>query len=224
MTLIPTPVRRGFEAVLDPIARGLIAARVNANTLTTVGTMVLIAGGWAYGAGGVRLGGAMLLLSGIFDMLDGKVARFGPGTTRFGAFYDSTLDRIGEVALFTGIAVYCLRGGVPPAWVQTAVVICMIALGASVTVSYARARAEGLGLECRVGLAQRAERILGLGVPTVLFGAGPDGWLLLGIVIVLGTTSVITVVQRIVYVRSNTRGETGASAVPDYAGKGQSGR
>jgi len=224
MTLIPFPVRRGFEAILDPIARSLITARVNPNTLTTIGTLVLVAGGWAYGAGWVRWGGAMLLLSGVFDMLDGKVARFGSGTTRFGAFYDSTLDRVGEVALFTGIAVYFLGGGVPPERAVTAVVICMTALGASVTVSYARARAEGLGLDCRVGLAQRAERILGLGVPTLFFGAGPDGWLLLGIVVLLGATSVITVVQRIAHVQRITRGETGNSVLPDHAGKGQSGR
>lgn len=224
MTLIPSPVRRGFDAILDPIARSLIAAKVNPNTLTTFGTLILVAGGWCYGSGYIRSGGALLLLSGVFDMLDGKVARFGEGMTRFGAFYDSTLDRVGEAALFTGLAVLCIDGGVPAVPLVTSLVICMITLGATATVSYARARAEGLGLDCSVGLAQRAERILVLGIPTVLFGAGPNGWLLLGIVSLLGLTSIITVIQRIVHVHGLTRGDVVGVEIPELAGKGQGGR
>jgi CDP-diacylglycerol--glycerol-3-phosphate 3-phosphatidyltransferase len=82
----------------------------------------------------------------------------------------------------------------------------MVAIIASLIVSYARARAEGLGIDCRVGLVQRAERIVGLGVPTVLFGAGPEGLLLFWIVAVLALASVITVVQRFVYVYQVTEG------------------
>lgn len=208
MRLIPTAVRRGFDATLHPIARAFIGARVNPNTLTTIGTLVPIAGGWLFGIGWIRTGGALVLLAGVFDVLDGMVARFGKGTTRFGAFYDSTLDRVGEVAMFTGVAVYSLNGGVPPHRVGAAVLLCMIALGASLTVSYARARAEGLGVENAGGLIQRAERILILGIPTLLFGSGRDGWLLLGIVALLAAASSITVVQRIVHVYQATRGET----------------
>jgi CDP-diacylglycerol--glycerol-3-phosphate 3-phosphatidyltransferase len=206
MTLIPAPVRRGFESTLDPIVRKLIAARVNPNALTTLGTLVLVVGGIAYGVGWTRWGGALLLLSGAVDMLDGKVARGGGRMTRFGAFYDSTLDRVGEVALFTGIGLYFLNGGVPPERAALAVGTAMLALGSGLTVSYARARAEGLGLDCRVGLAQRAERILGLGVPTLGFGPGPDGLLLLVIVTLLALSAVITVGQRILHVSRITRG------------------
>ena len=75
MSLIPNPVRRGFEATLDPIVAWLIARRTNPNVLTTIGTLVLVGSGVAYGYGIARWGGGLLLLSGVFDMLDGKVAR-----------------------------------------------------------------------------------------------------------------------------------------------------
>ena len=201
MSLIPKPLRRGFEASLSPIVAWLIARRTNPNMLTTVGTIVLFGSGVAYGYGVVRLGGALLLASGVFDMLDGKVARGREVASKFGAFYDSTLDRVGESALYTGIALYFVSGDVPEWIVPTAVAITISALACSLLVSYARARAEGLGLECKVGIAPRAERILGLGLPTMFFGAGPDGLLLLGIVTFLAVIALITVIQRIAHVR-----------------------
>src|SRR5256884_2046610 len=116
-------------------------------------------------------------------------------TTTFGAFYDSTLDRVGEAALFGGIALYFLRGGVPPERLTFAVVACLVALAASLIVSYTRARAEGLGLTAKVGIAQRAERVLLLGVPTLFFGAGNHGALLFWIVVVLALATSVTVVR-----------------------------
>jgi CDP-diacylglycerol--glycerol-3-phosphate 3-phosphatidyltransferase len=121
-------------------------------------------------------------------------------TTTFGAFYDSTLDRVGEAALFSGIAVYFLRGGVPPDRVTWAVVACLVALSASLLVSYTRARAEGLGLTAKVGIAQRAERVLLLGAPTMFLGPGNRGMLLFWIVVVLAFATSVTVIQRILYV------------------------
>jgi CDP-diacylglycerol--glycerol-3-phosphate 3-phosphatidyltransferase len=106
-----------------------------------------------------------------------------------------------------GIAVYYLLA-VPDSvsYRELAIIICMVAIIASLLVSYARARAEGLGIDCKVGLVQRAERIVGLGVPTVLFGAGHQGLLLFWIVAILAFASVITVVQRFVYVYQVTEG------------------
>src|SRR2546426_9907509 len=142
-----------------------------------------------------------------------SVARRADMTTTFGAFYDSTLDRVGESALFSGIAVHFLRGGVPPERLTLAVVACLIALAASLIVSYTRARAEGLGLEAKVGIAQRAERILVLGAPTLFFGAGKHGMLLFWIVIILAASTTITVVQRVIYVARQTADTSGKSAV-----------
>jgi CDP-diacylglycerol--glycerol-3-phosphate 3-phosphatidyltransferase len=205
MSLIPSPLRRWFEGLLTPFVNGLVASGVNPNVITTVGTLVLVGAAVAFGVGAVRLGGGLLLLSGVFDMLDGRVARTAARESRFGAFYDSTLDRIGESALFTGIAVYFAAGGVVGAWRIPALVTAIVALSSGLIVSYARARAEGLDLECKVGIAQRAERILGLGVPSLFFGAGPGGTLLLMVVALLAVTALITVVQRIVHVYRVTR-------------------
>ena len=200
MSLIPKKLETGFEALLGPLVDWLIARHVNPNSLTTVGTLVLLGSGVAFGMAEVRLGAFLLLLSGVFDMLDGRVARGGEVASKFGAFYDSTLDRVGEAALYTGIAIFFMTGGVP-AWLSIpAVVIAVSALSFSLVVSYARARAEGLGLDCKVGLGQRAERILGLGAPTLFLGAGPSGFLLLGIVTFLAVLAFITVIQRIHHV------------------------
>ncbi len=205
MALIPKPVQRAFEGLLQPVVDAMIAAGIRPNAITTAGTLVLVGSAAAFGAGRVRTGAALLLLSGVLDMLDGRVARGSGGVTDFGAFYDSTLDRIGEAALFAGITVFFVRGGVVGPWLVPAVVTSLVALAAGLIVSYARARAEGLGLECKVGMAQRAERVLGLGAPTMIFGAGPNGLLLFAVVTVLALISVVTIVQRIVHVWKTTR-------------------
>lgn len=210
------------------MARSLGTSGVSPNAITTVGTLVLVGSGVAFAAASVRLGALLLLLSGLCDMLDGKVARGNGLVTKFGAFYDSTLDRIGEALLFLGIAWYFVSGGVTGGLVPLAMAMTFIAAGAGLIVSYARARAEGLGLDCKVGIAQRAERIVGLGGPTLFFGAGPRGYLLLTLVSALAALNVVTVVQRIVYVYRVTRepGSEAPRATPalaDPLGKGRRG-
>jgi len=200
MNVIPQRVRDAFERLLDPPATILIRYHVRPNIITTVGTLIVIASATAFAVGWVRAGGFLLLFSGLFDMVDGRVARRGGMATTFGAFYDSTLDRVGEAALFSGIAVYFLRGGVPAGRLTLAVAGCLVALAASLLVSYTRARAEGLGLTAKVGIAQRAERVLLLGAPTMFFGAGNHGTLLFWIVVALALATTVTVVQRIAYV------------------------
>jgi CDP-diacylglycerol--glycerol-3-phosphate 3-phosphatidyltransferase len=230
MTLIPGFLKRGFESALTPLASGLVAAGVRPNAITTVGTLILVGSAVAFAAGQIRLGAVLLLVSGVFDMLDGRVARAGGGETKFGAFYDSTLDRIGESALYGGIIVFFIRTGLPEAWMVAAVATTVVALAAGLIVSYARARAEGLGLECKVGIAQRAERVLGLGVPSLLFGAGPRGMLLFAVVAVLSVVAVITVVQRILHVRKavraaprHTQARVTIAAMAESLRKGQQG-
>jgi CDP-diacylglycerol--glycerol-3-phosphate 3-phosphatidyltransferase len=106
MNVIPQRVKDGFVGLTGPVARALIRGGVHPNTITTVGTLVVIGSGVGFGFGLIRLGGALLLLSGVFDILDGQVARRGGKVTTFGAFYDSTLDRVGEGAVFTGLIFY----------------------------------------------------------------------------------------------------------------------
>lgn len=192
-------LEKPFYAMVNPLVERLIRAGVRPNTITTVGTGLVLASAVLYATGHVRTGGLLLLLSGVADTLDGQVARGGAMATRFGAFYDSTLDRVGDGATFIGIGAYLLTAP-DVAYRIPAVILCMIAILGSVLVSYARARAEGLGLDCKVGIAQRAERVLGLGVASVIFGAGPRALLLEAIVALLAVASIITVVQRFLYV------------------------
>lgn len=214
MKLITKPVERVFYALTRPIVDSLIRSGVRPNAITTVGTLLVVISAAAFGLGWVRTGGLLYLISGVVDTFDGEVARARQEVTRFGAFYDSTLDRLGDGATFMGIAVFYLlapEGSV--AWRNLAIIISMAAIIASLLVSYARARAEGLGIDCKVGMVQRAERIVLLGLPTALLGAGPDGLILFWIVVILALTSVITVVQRFMYVYQVTEGAR-ASDVP----------
>src|SRR5262249_56399039 len=113
MNVIPQRVKDGFVRLMGPLARGLISAGVQPNTITTIGTLVVISSGVAFGTGAVRLGGFLPLFSGLFDILDGQVARQGGETTTFGAFYGSTLGRIGEGAGFSGLIFYFFYGPLP---------------------------------------------------------------------------------------------------------------
>src|SRR3989442_3512765 len=173
MNVIPQRVKDGFVRLTGPLARALIRAGVHPNTITTLGTLVVVGSGVAFGSGAIRAGGVLLLLSGIFDLLDGQVARQGGKMTTFGAFYDSTLDRVGEGAVFMGLIFYFLTGPLPAELKPRAIAAGLLALVASFLVSYTRARAEALGVENKVGIAPRAERILLLGVPALVLGAGP---------------------------------------------------
>lgn len=199
MKLVPKGLEQGFLRVTTPLVTALIRSGASPNLLTTVGALVVVASAVAFGLGWVRLGGGLLLASGVVDTLDGQVARLGGTTSRFGAFYDSTLDRIGDGATFFGIAIWMLTTpGVdrPILWT----VVCMVAVLSAFTVSYQRARAEGLGLECKVGIAQRAERLIGIGLPALVLGAGPGGIVLQVVVAIMAVLSTVTVVQRFVYI------------------------
>lgn len=193
-------LERPFLALMQPLVGALIRAGVKPNAITTFGTLLVLVSALFFGAGWVRLGGLFLLLSGITDTIDGQVARGGAMVTRFGAFYDSTLDRIGDGATFIGIGAYLLWAP-DVAYREAGVIMCMLAVLFSLVVSYARARAEGLGLDCKVGIAQRAERIILLGVPTLIWGAGPRALMLEIIVAVLTVLAFVTVIQRVVHVR-----------------------
>ncbi|MDZ4259556.1 MAG: CDP-alcohol phosphatidyltransferase family protein [Gemmatimonadales bacterium] len=186
-----------------PLVRALIRMGITPNTLTTIGAGLILLSSVAYGLGAMRWGGFLLLLSGVLDTLDGQVAREGAQTTTFGAFYDSTLDRVGDAASFIGVAAYLMYAP-DIRWREAAVLTCMVGILAVMLVSYMRARAEGLGLDCKVGVAQRLERILGLGLPTLVVGAGSGGVVLTAIVVVLTLLSIITVGQRFAHVHRAT--------------------
>lgn len=210
LTLLPEPLKNGFLDLIDPIADGLIKAGLTPNRITTLSTFVILASGAAFALGALHLAGGLLLFSGLFDLLDGKVARRGGLSSKFGAFYDSSMDRLGEGVLFTGIAIFYMTSAMHSKGDRMPVLalgLCFACLTGCFLVSYTRARAEGLGLEAKVGMAQRAERLVFLGVPTLFFGAGKHGWMLLGILAWLTLISWITVVQRIMHVYRITADE-----------------
>ncbi len=204
-------LEKPFYAAVEPLVARLIRSGVRPNTVTTIGTGLVLVSAVAFGMGHIRLGGALLLLSGVADTLDGQVARGGAMVTKFGAFYDSTLDRVGDGATFIGIGAFFLTAP-DVAYRVPATIACMVAILSSLLVSYTRARAEGLGLDCRVGIAQRAERILLVGVCSLVVGAGAHALLLEAIVALLAVASAVTVVQRFVYVYRHADTPAGAAA------------
>ena len=108
MKLVTKSLERGFYAATNPVAEWLLRSHVRPNTLTTAGALLVVISAAAYAFGWIRTGGALLLASGVVDTFDGQVARRGGMVSKFGAFYDSTLDRVGDGATFIGIAAYLL--------------------------------------------------------------------------------------------------------------------
>lgn len=201
-------VQRGYLRLVSPIADALAARKVNPNTLTTLGTLCAMTAGGIYAAGHISLAGWVLGLTAVFDALDGEVARRSGRTTVFGAFYDSTLDRVADGAVLGGICLFFARNGVHqsfPVWVSTPMVaVLLLGIIGSFLTSYTRARAEGLGIDAKVGILQRPERVVLLSAPQAFFGLLWHGWVLVGICLLLVVTAWITVVQRIKFVHRAT--------------------
>jgi CDP-diacylglycerol--glycerol-3-phosphate 3-phosphatidyltransferase len=198
-------IKAGYLRLIEPVADWLARRRVNPNVITTIGTLWMLLAAVIYGTGHIRLAGWVLTLTAFFDVVDGMVARRTGRETVFGAFYDSTLDRISDGALLAGLTVFWASA--TPHHSLTMVIVCLAAIIGAFLTSYTRARAEGLGHDAKVGLIQRPERIALLSGPQALFGLAFDGWVLKGIVTLLAVTSWITVAQRIAFVHRVTNGE-----------------
>jgi CDP-diacylglycerol--glycerol-3-phosphate 3-phosphatidyltransferase len=189
----------GYLRLIEPVAALLVRLRINPNTLTTIGTVCTVSGGIAFATGHIMLAGWIIGLTAIFDVLDGMVARRTGRSTIFGAFYDSTLDRVADGALLGGIAWFFATD---PVHKNLPVFgIALIGILGTFLVSYTRARAEALGIDAKVGVMQRAERIVLLSVPQAFFGLVLGGWVLMTVVVILAVTAWITAVQRMLFVR-----------------------
>jgi CDP-diacylglycerol--glycerol-3-phosphate 3-phosphatidyltransferase len=195
-------IKQGYLRLVDPIADALVARRVHPNTITTLGLLSTLVAGIAFATGQIRTGGWILSITAVFDVLDGVVARRSGTSSKFGAFYDSTLDRVADGLLLGGITVFWAAQG--PHHSIPMVVVGLLAIIGSFLTSYTRARAEGLGLDAKVGLVQRPERVVLLAAPQALFGLALDGMILDVVVVILAITSWITVAQRMLYVRRMT--------------------
>lgn len=227
-------LKHGAHRALDPIVDGLGKVGVKPDHLTVAGLLLSVAAAIAFYEGQMRIGAGILILAGICDILDGQIARRTKTVTRFGAFFDSTLDRVAEAVVLIGLAgFYCsnllglygkasaLVGQVvsgevegplamvilshqpidPRAWLVLTIT-CMLALTGSFMVSYTRARAEGLGLDCKVGWFERPERIVLL----IVAGLAQVFWAMSAALMLLTIFSFTTAAQRMMHVYRITRG------------------
>ncbi len=194
---------RGCRVLLHAIVRGLALTRISPNVLTFLGLVINIIAAVLFGYANSQnysrmflYAGLVIIGAGIFDMVDGRVARATNKVTTFGGFFDSVIDRYSDVALFFGLLVYYARANRFFYLVLVAVVMV-----SSVMVSYTRARAESLIGSCKVGFMERPERIV-----LVIIGALFARWGAMAPVLwVLAVLSTITVVHRIIYTAQQTR-------------------
>lgn len=184
-----------------PGARLFQALGFTPNAITLVGFVVCVAAAWMVSNGWLLAGGIVFLAGGALDMFDGALARMSGKASPFGALMDSVFDRLGEAALFVGIALYFLRGDFRGDTLTLYVAILLLALIFSQVVSYLRARGEGLGAFTRDGVMTRTERVIILGAGLIvdgLTGFPLMPWILLGIAVV----SCFTLFQRMWAIKS----------------------
>ncbi|MDN0023850.1 CDP-alcohol phosphatidyltransferase family protein [Leyella lascolaii] len=187
--------------IITPVIKGMIRIGFTPNLVTTIGFVLNIAATimLLYAAGEmtestsiVGWSGAVILFAGLFDMMDGRLARIGNMSSMFGALWDSTLDRYSELFTLFGIAMYLILNS----WV-TGGVLTFLAMVGSVMVSYVRARAEGLGIECKVGLMQRPERVVLTSLGAILCGIFDNLWFIVVPIVIIAILANITAFWRI---------------------------
>ncbi|MGH7651880.1 MAG: CDP-alcohol phosphatidyltransferase family protein [Gemmatimonadaceae bacterium] len=203
---MPTPtdyLKNGALRVIEPAISFFARHNVSPNAITTAGTVLTIAAGVVYGTGHIMTAGWLMSATAFFDVVDGQVARRTGRSTVFGAFYDSTLDRVADGALMAGLTVFYATNARHHNIYM--VVVCLIGIIGTFVVSYTRARAESLGIDAKVGVMQRPERIVLLSAPQALFGLFWNGWVLIAIILLLSVTACITAVQRIAFVYHATQ-------------------
>lgn len=200
--MLESMFRSKFSAFLSVVARKLVSIGVTANMITVIGFCVNVLAAFFLATGRLVLGGILILFGGSFDMMDGAVARVAPKSSPSGALLDSVMDRYSEAAVFLGALIYF--------YVNSnfyGVVLVFAAMIGAILVSYVRARAEGLQIECKVGFMQRPERIAILAFGTLLQGllgshfsaVQSSGLVLIAVFAILAVTSHITAVHRLVF-------------------------
>jgi CDP-diacylglycerol--glycerol-3-phosphate 3-phosphatidyltransferase len=196
----------GFETAIKPIDRVLVSLRVHPHIITVAGLAISALAFNFFRLGWFFWGGVMVVFSGVCDVLDGRLARGTNRMSKFGALIDSTIDRYSEVIMFLGLAVFFRQTHVYIAY------LIILAIAGSFMVSYTRARAEGLGIECRVGLMQRPERMTYLALGAFIGSAFLNlGWTKAGIYVVIASIwfiaifANITVIQRVIYIRNQLK-------------------
>lgn len=177
----------GANKIIRLIVRGLALSKINPNVLTFIGLVINAVAATYLAIGHFRVAGFIIIFAGLFDMVDGRVARETNQVTRFGAFFDSVLDRYSDLALLIGLLVYYGTISRPFYVVLTAIV-----MAASVMISYARSRAENIIPTCKVGFLERPERVVLLIIGALFDRMAPVLW----VIAILGN---ITVIHRMIF-------------------------
>lgn len=183
----------GSNKIIRLIVHGLALSKINPNVLTFLGLVVNIAAATFLAFGHFRTAGFVIIFAGLFDMVDGRVARATKQVTRFGGFFDSVLDRYSDIALLVGLLVYYGTINRPSYVVLTAIV-----MAASVMISYTRSRAENIIPTCKVGFLERPERVVLFILGALFDRMAPVLW----IIAVLGNW---TVIHRMIFTYHETR-------------------
>jgi len=186
----------GFLTVIEPLAKLLINLKIHPHGVTYAGLGFSILSAFFFMQGRFFYAGIMVILAGICDVLDGRLARETKKVSKFGALFDSSIDRYSEVLIFLGLSTYFLMRG------SYMVLVIILAIAGSFMVSYTRARAEGLGIECKVGIMQRQERITYLAAGAILGSIpGTNNFFLVLSLWIIAIFANITVIQRIIYIK-----------------------
>ena len=194
-------IRKALAVVITrPIITILAKTGVTPNMVTWFGFILILGAAALAGLGHPFAAGWVMLASGFLDIIDGALARSTNQVTRFGALLDSTLDRVSEGVILLGIAAYYLFN--PVAHFEWVVLLIGVAVLGSFLVSYVRARAEGIGLDCQVGVFTRTERVIILALGLLMSGIN---LVLIIILVIVAVMSLVTVVQRMVYVAKKLR-------------------
>jgi CDP-diacylglycerol--glycerol-3-phosphate 3-phosphatidyltransferase len=197
---LPELRRTAARWITEPLKTVLVKSRIKPNTLTWIALAISIIAAGTIATNHPIIGGFLVLVSGLFDILDGALARLTSQATRFGALLDSTFDRVSDSILLLGLLVLYVRTGG-----TIEIVLIFLALIAALLTSYVRARAEGIGINCPVGLFTRTERVIILALGLLLNPLYEFSILIvLMILVVLGF---VTVGQRLVYVWQQTKGQ-----------------
>jgi CDP-diacylglycerol--glycerol-3-phosphate 3-phosphatidyltransferase len=192
--------KSGARAAFDPLGRALVRAGVSPDAVTLLGTAGVVAASVLLVPGGHLVAATLVItLCCLLDVLDGSMARALGRTTRFGALLDSTMDRVADGALFAALAWWFFTTDE-----RVLAAVTLVCLVGAQLVSYVKARAEGLGFSCNVGLMERLERLVLIGIGGLLWGFGVS-WGLAAAVWLLAVLTVITVGQRVLYVRNQER-------------------
>jgi CDP-diacylglycerol--glycerol-3-phosphate 3-phosphatidyltransferase len=195
MAKILDSFKRGGRSAFEPLARALVRAGVSPNAVTIAGAAGVVLASIFLAARGYYIAGTIVItLACLLDVVDGAMARARGRTSRFGALLDSTLDRVADGALFGSVTYFLFHDGQ-----SLLAVVCLFTLIGGQVVSYVRARAQSLGYTCDVGIAERLERLVLIGVGGLLTGFGV-AWGLGAALWLLAVLTAITVLQRVVHV------------------------